>query len=279
MSYDPTKIFLGTAHYCARYRPNYPTALFDYLVARFELGATTQVVDVGCGTGQIALGLASRGISVVALDPEPEMLAEANTQLLRAGLRQQVTLVLGRGEQLLELVEPPVRVVTFGASFHWMSREVVLHACDRLVDHDGGVVVISSSGSSLPSNRWQEDSPDGATPEWAKVTAEITRRFLGPQRRAGPDGFYTHPEARHEQVLERSAFSRIEMWRDHITIVRTADEVIGLQFSTSFCSPAVLGERKDEFERTLRDRLRALGQGDRFVQDYEIEVLCAFRPR
>jgi SAM-dependent methyltransferase len=49
--------------------------------------ATGPVLDVGAGTGRVALDLAARGHEVVALDAEPALLAELAERARRAGLR------------------------------------------------------------------------------------------------------------------------------------------------------------------------------------------------
>jgi SAM-dependent methyltransferase len=46
----------------------------------------TTALDVGAGTGRLSLKLARRGISVLAIDPSPEMLAQARANADREGL-------------------------------------------------------------------------------------------------------------------------------------------------------------------------------------------------
>src|SRR6266702_2438779 len=71
-------IFHGTAWYYARYRPGYPQELFDLLRGRFELDGTGRLLDLGCGTGQLAVPLAPLFEEVVAVDVDAGMLAELN---------------------------------------------------------------------------------------------------------------------------------------------------------------------------------------------------------
>src|SRR5205085_5207244 len=59
--------FAGTAANYARYRPGYPVPLFERIVAAFRLDGTGRLLDVGCGTGKLALPLASQVAAVVGL--------------------------------------------------------------------------------------------------------------------------------------------------------------------------------------------------------------------
>ena len=59
-----------------RFLRDVPAVVLDRLVAHFELGGQDRAVDLGAGTGQVAVGLAARLAGVLALDPEPDMLIE-----------------------------------------------------------------------------------------------------------------------------------------------------------------------------------------------------------
>jgi SAM-dependent methyltransferase len=54
-----------------RYRHGYPDAVIDELTGAFGLTGQDVVVDLGCGTGQLALPMARRVRAVVGVDPEP----------------------------------------------------------------------------------------------------------------------------------------------------------------------------------------------------------------
>jgi len=55
------------AEFYARFRRGYPAAVLDAVVAAFRLAADDVVVDLGCGTGQLALPLAGR-VRAVGMD-------------------------------------------------------------------------------------------------------------------------------------------------------------------------------------------------------------------
>ncbi|HBW21513.1 MAG: class I SAM-dependent methyltransferase [Streptosporangiaceae bacterium] len=69
-----------------RYRHGYPAAVLDAITGAFGLGPGDIVVDLGCGTGQLAVPMASRVRAVLGVDPEPDMLARARPMPGAGGL-------------------------------------------------------------------------------------------------------------------------------------------------------------------------------------------------
>jgi SAM-dependent methyltransferase len=261
-------LFEGTAHYYSRYRPAYPDELFDLLVDRFDLGPEANVVDLGCGTGQLAIPLASRGIPVQGIDPSVEMLCEALREEERADALG-VRWTRGSDASIGDLHLPATRLVTMGASFHWMDRDGVLRALDRHVDAAGGIAVVSADVSV-----WREASAE--PPSWSAVAREVITEMLGAARRAGA-GTYEHPPERHEAILERSPFSQVEVHRFEKQHAMTVDDIVGLQLSTSYASPRQLGDRLDSFRAELARRLTELEASGVFETTTRTEVLVATR--
>jgi ubiquinone/menaquinone biosynthesis C-methylase UbiE len=262
------KLFAGTAAYYARYRPPYPAAVFERLTEGFGLGHGTTVLDLGCGTGQLALPLSATGCEAWAMDPDPDMIGE--------GVRQQslggygiLRWVLGRAEDLRTAQLPRLRLCTMGSSFHWMDRELVLDLLDELIEPGGGVALVSGATSI-----WSRTGAvEGA---WLDVTREVVTRFLGPERRAG-QGTYAHPARSHAEILRGSPFGAIEERR--FTSVRrmSVDDVMGLQLSTSYASPAQLGDRLPAFRAELTRRLEELNPGDGFETVEHTDLIVARR--
>src|SRR6185295_5046291 len=58
-------------------RPAYPDALIDRLCARAQVAAGDRVADLGAGTGIFTAQLAARSFLVDAIDPNPQMRAQA----------------------------------------------------------------------------------------------------------------------------------------------------------------------------------------------------------
>jgi SAM-dependent methyltransferase len=71
---DRAESFGSVAEQYDRYRPAFPDALLDDLAA---MAGSTEVLDVGSGTGKVARGLAQRGLSVLGVELDPRMVAVA----------------------------------------------------------------------------------------------------------------------------------------------------------------------------------------------------------
>lgn len=79
-------LYKGTAEYYDRFRPPYPSALLDDLRDRVPIDATSRIVDLACGTGQIAFALAPHVGEVCAIDQEPEFIDFARRKAQGLGI-------------------------------------------------------------------------------------------------------------------------------------------------------------------------------------------------
>lgn len=181
---DSPGLFQGTACYYARFRRGYPLEVIDTLVARFHLDGTTHVLDLGCGTGHLAVPLASRRIPVHAVDPDLEMLAEGLAAEKAAGAHG-IAWYFGDDRCIDQLYLPPLQLTTIGASFHWMARDHVLGILDGLILPSGGVAIVArSDGGSI----WS--SSNGA---WSDVTKQVVIELLGPEHGPAAAHMKTRP--------------------------------------------------------------------------------------
>lgn len=93
-------------------RPGYPAEATAWLLE--PLGARPRVADVGAGTGKLTRALVDAGAEVVAIDPDPEMLAT-----LRQGVPGVPTFT-GTAEAL-PLPDGSLDAVVLGQAWHWVD--------------------------------------------------------------------------------------------------------------------------------------------------------------
>lgn len=269
MSKSYRDLFKGTASYYARYRHKFPAEFFSYVVEKFKLDGTGRMLDLGCGTGQLAIPLARYFEEAVGLDPEPEMLSQAELEAEKAGVKN-IRWLEGGSADLPDL-QPQLgqfRLVTMGNAFHWMDQAATLANLDEIVEPGGGLV-ITGIGSTTTF--------DEATEGWQNVMTGIVKKWLGETRRAG-SGTYQPPTERFEQILARSPFSQVERFEMNDTRLLTIDEIIGLLYSTSYASKAVLGDKQIRVEQEIRETLAQLNPAGTFAEHNNIEIITAQRP-
>jgi SAM-dependent methyltransferase len=171
------------------------------------------IVELGVGTGRIALPIASAGVEVIGVDSSEGMLAVCREQAERAGLPELLDLRLG------DLREPPVEervglvICPFRAFLHMPNEEErlrALRAARALLRPGGRFVfdVFAPSGQDIEEThgRWMEREPGiFERAHWDEQQRTLT---LGVR---GPDGESTLQLAwisagEWQALLERAGF-------------------------------------------------------------------------
>ncbi|HWE99718.1 MAG TPA: class I SAM-dependent methyltransferase [Caulobacteraceae bacterium] len=260
---DDSRPFAEAALWYGPYRPPYAAAAIDYLSQALGLDRSSRVLDLGCGPGILTVPIARRVAEVVALDPEPVMLAQGRERAAGAGAAN-ITWVEARAETIGPALGV-FRGAVMGQSFHWMERDLVLSRLAPLLVRGGALALVG----------W--DAPRRGRPveSWEPIAQLCVEEFLGREvrhRRANPQ------EPTNEPALQRSpAFGDPEFAVFEETITRDVGSVLGCLYSMSFSAPGRFGARRVEFETELTRRLTAIAPDGRFVETIVTEVTIARR--
>jgi SAM-dependent methyltransferase/MOSC domain-containing protein YiiM len=161
----------------ASVRAGFPTEFFVRL-AGLGIGCPGQrILDLGTGTGTVALGLARRGAEVTALDVSEEMLA---TTAARAAAQGSVVRCHRAGAEATGLPDATFDVVVAAQCWHWFDRAAAIAEVGRVLRPGGRFVVAYLDWIALPA------SP-------AEVTQRVMLDFVSDWRFADNTAFYAEP--------------------------------------------------------------------------------------
>jgi ubiquinone/menaquinone biosynthesis C-methylase UbiE len=193
--FEPERFRSTAVHYHAR--PAYAPRLIALVAELCRLGPADRLLDLGAGPGPLAIAFRPYVGSVLAVDPEPEMLARAAENAAAAGVAIDF-----RAGSSADLPQPGrddgaepfgrFKAVTIGRAFHWMDRAETLRRLDAMVEPDGAIALFHDSHPKLPEN------------DWLKAYSALGERYA-PAAAAwrGPDFLA------HEAVLLASPFAAL----------------------------------------------------------------------
>ncbi|MET8759789.1 class I SAM-dependent methyltransferase [Lentzea sp. NPDC004782] len=226
------------ADYYAKFRPGYPPPVIGALVQELGLTGEHRVLDLGCGTGQLAVPLSAHVGSVVAVDPEPDMLAHGPR-------RPKVEWRLGSDADVPGLGRFDAIVV--GQALHWMDHEKLFR------DADTATFAIIANGTPL----WlQHPAIRKVLEEWfgRPVTADC--------------GTDAGARRRYAAALEAAGYTPHE-WTISHTHEHTVEELAGSLFSAM--SPETLPAPQDR--PLFREKLRRALRADTYLEPITVAVI------
>lgn len=114
------KVFNRVAAEYDRHRPTYPEQLIDLACQVAALERGDQVLEIGCGTGQLTRSLLARGLRVTAIEPGAQLAGLTQQRLQGTG---ELELVNARFEDA-RLPHEHFRAVFSASAIHWVDPDV-----------------------------------------------------------------------------------------------------------------------------------------------------------
>lgn len=246
-----------TAAFYRRYRRDYPAELLSHL-ARLGRGGRGRLLDLGCGTGQLAVALASRFAEVVGVDPEPDMLREAERVAAERGI-ENVTWIKGSAEDLGRRTSAWGRfdLVTIGTAFHLMDPIPTLDDARRVAA--GGAVAVVYNGSPM----WLHPEP------WARAVRAVLEARLG---RLDDSDFTTEALRSAEDGMRRLGYSSIQRWERSYADPIDVDFVAGHLLSATSAEQIPPAQRQ-AFAQELAAAIAAVAQSGRVVESVSVRAV------
>ena len=248
------------AEFYHAYRHGYPAGVIDALASAFGLGAQDLVVDLGCGTGQLALPLAGRVRAVIGMDPEPDMLRRARQAARDAGV-SNVSWLLGADADMpalrAALGDRPVAMVSIGQALHWMGHEELFRSARPLVRPGGGIAVVTN-GTPL----WLQDSA------WSRGLRAFLERWLDTTT-TSPCGTDEQSQQRYREALAGAGYEVSSAAVDYVADL-SLDQVVGGIYSALPADRLPAADQRPAFAEQVR---AAIGPQDSFSEPVHVAIL------
>ncbi len=246
-----------TASFYARYRRRYPAELIARLL-EITSGDRGRLVDLGCGTGQLALQLAPFFQHVVGIDPEPDMLHEAD-RLAREQAVENIEWMTGSAAELHQLERALGRcdLVTIGTAFHFMEPGSVLDELQRIAA--GGAVAVAYNGSPI----WLHPDP------WAKALRAVLEARLGPLRDVD---FTAAALEAAEETMREIGYTHVERWEHTQVETIDLDFLIGHVLSATSTDQIPSAQRAD-FAEEVSTAISAVAPAGRVSETVSVRAV------
>lgn len=119
-------------------RPRYPAALFERLVRGTGLKKNARLLEIGPGTGQATMALATRGYTITAIELGDNLARKARGVLADF---PNVQIITGAYEAV-PLMDEAYDLVYSATAFHWIQPEVKFTKTHRILVPHGHLAII-----------------------------------------------------------------------------------------------------------------------------------------
>lgn len=264
-------LYRGAALDYDQFRVGYPQSLIADLLDRTAAGGAGRMLDLACGTGQLAFAVRGRFGQIWAVDQEPGMIAMVREKALAAGaadIRAEVA-----AAESASLPPQSFDLVAIGNAFHRLRRDAVAANTRRWLRPGGHLALVWGGGPFYGDAPWQQELR-ALMQRWLRRAQEL--HGAGPPV---PAGWEQARAARPDrEVLRQARLEPLGSWQFPAEHHWTLDTLCGNLFSTSGLTRNALGSLAPELERDLRAQLSAYTRDGRIRQLIDFGYDLARRP-
>ncbi|MFD8652630.1 class I SAM-dependent methyltransferase, partial [Streptomyces mirabilis] len=237
-------LYRGTADYYDRFRLPYPDAMIADLVRRAAPSGRGRLLDLACGTGQLAFPLRGSFAEVWCVDAEPDMTEVVRAKALAVGATHMRAITVGAED--LPAGPDSFESIVIGNAFHRLRRAAVAGLAHTWLRPGGSLALCWST------------SPWAGSRDWQRALAGVLRTWQNALGAAGrvPPG-WDRPRQRDpdHDVLSRAGFEPAGRHAFSVEHHWTIRELAGHIRSTSFLPPPVLADHAAAFDADLTAEL------------------------
>jgi ubiquinone/menaquinone biosynthesis C-methylase UbiE len=227
--------FGRTAADYERHRPGFPDNFFERLEALGWIAPGRRVLDLGTGTGSLALGFAARGLVATGLDIADELLEVARHSAAERNL--DARFVTGQAEAT-GLDESSFDLVSAGQCWWWFDAAAATMEAKRVLARGGRLLICNFSYLPLSGNV-------------AHRTEELVLKHNPGWPKAGWRG--VHPE--QVQALDKAGFEQVESFSYVVDVLFSHEAWRGRVRTCNGVGSALGAEEVIRFDEDLAELL------------------------
>ena len=135
---DNTKKFSNRAEDYTKGRPSYAQSFISMLYEKLGFDESSEIADVGSGTGKLSKQLLENGSKVFCVEPNEDMRKIAEREL---SCFDKFISVEGTSSDT-KLNDNSVDFITVAQAFHWFDPEKFKKECKRILKDNGKVILV-----------------------------------------------------------------------------------------------------------------------------------------
>jgi ubiquinone/menaquinone biosynthesis C-methylase UbiE len=254
--FDNKTIFNALAEQYDAYRPHYPTEALLFLVTLADLDKSSDVADIGTGTGRIALELAKYVRLVYAVDTANVMLEQLQSSAEKEGL-SNIRTIESPGEAT-GLADESLDLVTLAQSFHWMDRTASLKEASRILKPNKHLVLLWNQVINTQDDYYKEISA-------------LIRRYNNSYK-GGADIL----SADFQNTIDDSKlFGPLERFTFEFEVRNSFESYVGFLLSKSYIGMGIPSAEMPHFIEAAHQVLKNAFPNGEVIEQYETVMLAA----
>jgi SAM-dependent methyltransferase len=260
-------LYRGAAGYYERFRLPYPDAMIADLARRAAPSGRGRLLDLACGTGQLAFPLRGWFAEVWAVDAEPGMTEVVRAKAAAAGAARIRAVTAGAED--LRAGSARFELIVIGNAFHRLRRALVAERARAWLEPGGCLALCWSTSPWAGPRDWQQ-TLDRTLRRWQDV--------LGTSGRVPPGWDQPRRQDPDRDVVSRAGFEPAGRSEFPVEHHWTIPELAGHIRSTSFLQPPVLAGHAAEFDADLAAELSRFTAGGRLTGTVSFAYELARKP-
>ena len=210
---DNTQKFSGKAEVYEKFRPGYPSEVYDFIIKQSGLCERSVIADIGAGTGKFAAHFLKNGYKTVCVEPNADMKKKMNERF--CGF-ENYTGVNATAENT-GLPSASVDCITVAQAFHWFDRSAFAKECRRILKPNGKVFHICN----------RRDELTDVTKEHFNINKKYCPRFKG------FSGGISSIDCEQFENFFSAGSCKLQIFENN-HLFKTAEDFAGISLSSSY---------------------------------------------